>query len=168
MWAYMNEKKNSWDKQETETNRAYNAFRTYRNMGALRSLRKAATEFYGIISVSKVNVFLRWSSKHNWVARCGAYDVEQDRIFQVEQRDAIREMNKRQAKIGVTMQNKGITRLLDMDVSELTPDQAARLTKTGVEIERPARGEPTEISEYKGEVGIKIVEIHKQTREDGE
>ncbi len=166
MWAYMNKENHSWDKQETETNRAFNAFLVYKNMGALRSLRKAAEEFYGNAyitnSVSKVNIFRRWSTKHNWVARCGAYDIEQDRIFQVEQREAIREMNKRQAKIGAAMQNKGITRLLDMDVNELTPDQAARLAKTGVEIERPARGEATEISEHKGEVGIKIIKVEPE------
>ena len=159
----MGEQKSIWDKQIGETNRAYNAFLAYRNMGALRSLTKAAKVFYGDIylpkSYSKDTQFRKWSRTHNWVARCEAYDIEQDKIFQVEQREAIREMNKRQATIGAAMQKKGITRLIDMDISELTPDQAARLTKTGVEIERPARGEATEITEHKGAVGVNIIKV---------
>ncbi len=160
----MTEEKKIWDRQKGETNRAYHAFLTYRDMGPLRSLRKAAKLFYGddwfIKSSAKIRQFSKWSSRWNWVSRCEAWDAEQDRIFQLEQREAIREMNKRQANIGITMQKKGITRLLDMDINELTPDQAARLTKIGVEIERPARGEATEISEHKGEVAIKTVKIN--------
>ena len=166
----MAEEKKAWDKQPEETGRAYNAFLAYRNMGVLRSLQKAAGIFYNVENISensgKVRGFYKWSSKYNWVARCEAYDIEQGNLFQIEQREAIREMNIRQASYGLTMQKKGITRLLDMDVKELTPDQAARLTKTGVEIERPARGEATEISEHKGEIGIKVIEIRTQKRKD--
>lgn len=147
----------AWDKQESETNRAYNAFLTYRNMGSLRSLSKAAAIFYGTESTSNAHTFRRWSAKHNWVARCGDFDIEQDRIFQVEQQEAIMEMNKRQANIGVAMQKKGITRLLEIDIE--TSDQARLCIKDGVIIERPARGEATEISEHKGELGIKIIEV---------
>ena len=128
-------------------------------MGALRSIRKAAEKFYGIKSDAKVTQFGKWSRLHNWVARCAAYDDEEDRIYLIEQREAIKEMNKRQASLGAAMQGKGIDRLLDINPGELTPDQAARLAKTGVDIERPARGEATEISEHKGSVGINLIRI---------
>ena len=132
-------------------------------MGALRSLRKAAEKFYGDAYVGKKIAkdmqFFRWSSRWNWVARCAAYDAEKDRIYLIEQREAIKEMNKRQASLGAAMQGKGIDRLLDINPGELTPDQAARLAKTGVDIERPARGEATEISEHKGSVGINLIRI---------
>jgi len=132
-------------------------------MGLRRSLRKAAGLFYGDEYLSKPSAkerqMFRWSTHNNWVARCGAYDTEQDRIFQIEQHEAIKEMNKRQASLGAAMQSKGIDCLLDINPGELTPDQAARLAKTGVDIERPARGEATEISEHKGSVGINLIRI---------
>lgn len=133
-------------------------------MGALRSLRKTAEKFYGSDAylskkLAKEQQIFTWSSRWNWVARCAAYDDEQDRIYLLEQREAIKEMNKRQASLGAAMQGKGIDRLLDINPGELTPDQAARLAKTGVDIERPARGEATEISEHKGTVGLNLIKI---------
>jgi hypothetical protein len=159
----MNEIKQLWDKQEGETNKAYNAFLTYRDLGFLRSLKKATSNFYNIENVRRTSAKLRqmqdWSRKNDWVARCADWDANQNRIYQLEQREAIQAMNKRQASYGVAMQGKGIARLLDMNPEELTPDQASRLTKTGVEIERPARGEAIAISEHKINANVKLINI---------
>ena len=159
----MKQPKSMWDRQEGETNRAYNAFRVYRNMGALRTLKKAAEKYYGdayfVRTSAKNRNFEYWSSNHNWVARCAAYDDEEDRIYLLEQREGIKKMNKRQASLGAAMQGKATDRLLAILPDELTPDQASRLAKMGVDIERPARGEATEISEHKGTVGLNLIKI---------
>ena len=161
----MPEIKNSWDKQESETNRAYNAFLTYRNMGALRSLRKAVVEFYGIKSDAKVTQFSKWSSKHNWVSRCGDFDIEEERLRIDQKRKDIREMDRRQAKDGMEMSKIGIYNIKlhatddppkDKEGNIIKPKipvpESTRLFTEGIKAERLARGEVTEISEHKGEV----------------
>ena len=161
----MPEIKNSWDKQETETNRAYNAFLTYRNMGALRSLTKAAKEFYSIETTTKQRQFARWSSTHNWVSRCSDFDIEEERIRIEQKRKDIAEMDRRQAKDGMEMSKIGMYNIKlyamddppkDRDGNVITPKipipESTRLFTEGVKAERLARGEVTEISGHKGEI----------------
>ena len=168
----MSEEKNVWDRQDGETNRAYHAFLCYRNMGALRSLRKAAEKFYGVKSTSKGHQFLRWSADNNWVARCEAWDAEQNRAWQLEQRVSIKQMNKRQATYGETMAKVGMSNILvlsgieDKGKASFSLEESRRLLETGTRMERVARGEVTEAIQHKGELGIKVIEIREQERED--
>lgn len=174
----MNNQSNSWDKQESESNRAYNAFLTYRDMGALRSLRKAAEIFYGIISVSKVNTFLRWSANNNWVARCGDWDAEEERIRIEQKRKDIREMDIRQAKAGMKLSQIGMTNI-ELHASYKPPKdeggniikpkipvpESTRLFTEGIKAERIARGVVTEITEHKGGIKIIIEDAEPETDE---
>ena len=170
----------AWDRQTGETNRAYAAFLLYRDMGPLRSLRKAADRFYNIKSESKQHQFLRWSTANNWVARCEAWDMEEERDRVTRQREEIRLMDDRQSKYG-----KGIQEIAMSNVYAITGhiakdrkgklinatiniEEARKLFETGLKAERIARGEVTEISERKhgGEIRITEVEIKEQVRED--
>ena len=66
-----------WNKQQSETPKAYAAFCIYRNMSpAERSYQKTHDIFYG---KSKANLgqIEVWGSKYNWVARAAAYDQYQ-------------------------------------------------------------------------------------------
>ena len=172
----MPEPKNSWDKQETETNRAYNAFLTYRNMGALRSLQKAAVIFYENETIlrtsAKLRQFTTWSAKHNWVSRCSAFDIEEERLRIEQKRKDIREMDRRQAKDGMEMSKIGMYNIKlratddppkDKHGKAIKPKipipESTRLFTEGIKAERIARGEVTEISEHKGTVGINLIKI---------
>ena len=179
----MSEIKNSWDKQETETNRAYNAFLAYRNMGALRSLRKAVVEFYGIKSDAKVTQFSKWSSKHNWVSRCSDFDIEEERLRIEQKRKDITEMDRRQAKDGMEMSKIGMYNIKlhatddppkDAHGNTIKPKipvpESTRLFTEGIKVERLARGEVTEISGHKGEIKT-VIEVRyeeeiKETKEE--
>ena len=167
----MQEIKNSWDKQQSETNRAYNAFLTYRNMGALRSLRKASVKFYGIKTLSKEHQFLLWSQAHNWVSRCSDFDIEEEQLRIEQKREDIREMDRRQAKDGMEMSKIGIYNIKlhatddppkDKHGKVIKPKipvpESTRLFTEGIKAERLARGEVTEISEHKGELKT-IIEV---------
>lgn len=172
----MSEEKNVWDRQDGETNRAYHAFLAYCNMGALRSLRKAAEKFYGDAYIGKKSGknrrFETWSSHWNWVARCEAWDAEQNRAWQLEHRESIKQMNKRQATYGETMAKVGMSNILvlsgieDKGKASFSLEESRRLLETGTRMERVARGEVTEAIQHKGELGIKVIEIREQERED--
>lgn len=75
-----------WERQESDTLKSWEAFVIYRDMGASRSLQKAADEYYGGTGVKRGH-FEGWSVKHNWVARCEAYDAYQYEQHQERKRD---------------------------------------------------------------------------------
>ena len=167
----------TWDKQPEETGRAYNAFLTYKNMGALRSLAKAAETFYGKVNYfikpsSKLRQFGGWSQQHNWVSRCGDFDIEEERIRIEQKRKDIAEMDRRQAKDGMEMSKIGMYNIKlhatddppkDTHGKVIKPKipvpESTRLFTEGVKAERIARGVVTEISEHKGELGINIIKV---------
>ena len=167
----MPEPKNSWDKQNSETNRAYNAFLTYRNMGALRSLPKAAGIFYNVENISetsgKVRGFYKWSSLYNWVSRCSDFDIEEERLRIEQKRKDIAEMDRRQAKDGMEMSKIGMYNIKLHATDDPPKDkhgitikpkiavpESTRLFTEGIKAERIARGEVTEISEHKGSLKV--------------
>ena len=179
--------KNSWDKQESETNRAYNAFLTYRNMGALRSLNKAAEIFYGDAYVAKplpkLIQFKSWSSRWKWVSRCSDFDIEEERLRIEQKRKDIAEMDRRQAKDGMEMSKIGMYNIKlhatddppkDKKGKTIKPKipvpESTRLFTEGIKAERLARGEVTEISGHKGEIKT-VIEVRyeeeiKETKEE--
>ncbi|MDY6957729.1 MAG: hypothetical protein SVK08_01095 [Halobacteriota archaeon] len=128
-----------WEKQDYETTHAYSAFCIYRDTPAHeRSLRKQATQFYGVEGSAKQRQFQIWSAKNHWVERVTAYDVHLDEINRKAQERAIIKMNERQAKLGFDMQEKGWK---GIERSEPNVEEGRKLVETGTKIERTARGE---------------------------
>lgn len=66
-----------WEKTETETSKAYEGFRVYRDMGPGRSLSQVADELGKSLRLLK-----KWSSQHSWVKRAEAYDEHMERHSQ--------------------------------------------------------------------------------------
>lgn len=62
-----------WERQESDTDTSYAVLCIYRDMGAGRSLQKAADVHYGK-KAANVRRLEEWSSQSEWVARCQAYD----------------------------------------------------------------------------------------------
>lgn len=71
----------TWLQQPGETNKAYSAFSVYLTAGSERSTARVAQE----LGKSKT-LMDRWSSRHDWVRRAGAYDA-----YAIQQRLAVRE-----------------------------------------------------------------------------
>jgi len=63
------EERKEWEKRGSETGKAYEGFRVYRDMGPGRSL-SAASEKVG----KSLRLFKKWSTTHGWVKRAEAYD----------------------------------------------------------------------------------------------
>ena len=165
----------TWDKNPEETNRAYSAFLVYKNLGALRSLRKTAEVFYGATyfskSLAKEQQIFRWSSRWNWVSRCSDFDIEEEQLRIEQKRKDIREMDRRQAKDGMEMSKIGMYNIKLQATDDPPKDrhgktiepkipvsESTRLFTEGVKAERLARGEVTEISGHKGELKT-IIEV---------
>jgi hypothetical protein len=65
-----------WDRQESESPKAFRAFTLYKDAGSERSLTHVAQRLH----VSKQAIG-RWSSQHHWVARSLAWDNYQSRTI---------------------------------------------------------------------------------------
>lgn len=86
-----------WERQEGETDKAFDAFTIYRNLPE-RSLAKAAKVRAEMQGKSRVDVgqLERWSRDNDWVARAGAWD---DHIDQLARRKLEVDLVKRRADV---------------------------------------------------------------------
>lgn len=145
-----NEKNPPWARQEGETDKAFEAFAVYRDLGPARSIALAAK------SLGKARVTLeRWSTKNGWSDRVSAWDDESDRLSRernlIERQEARRKMLDSHAKGGSELHAIG-QQVLDQykgkdgeqRIAGLTIADAARIMEIGSKMERLARGETTE------------------------
>jgi hypothetical protein len=100
------------------------------------------------------------SERWRWAARTNAWDEEQDRSRRQVQSEAIQEMAERQARDGMDMQRLArgaMAKWVKPDpatgqlvlATTLSPAEVVRLYRIGFEVERLARGEPTQVTEEK-------------------
>jgi hypothetical protein len=97
----MNMTQKSYDRQDGETSKAYQAFTIYRNMGVSRSLDRTAVEFYPTPetpqkrprNIAQIEV---WSRTKNWVDRCKDFDRDEEAIFRDKIRQSSLEEHNRQ------------------------------------------------------------------------
>lgn len=78
-----------WDRRAEESDEAWEAFVTYRDLPIPRSQRKCA-EALG----KSRQIVSTWSMRHGWVERCAAWDLEQDR----QRREAMQRENVKAAE----------------------------------------------------------------------
>ena len=70
----MEENRKEWERVEGETQKGFEAFCIYRDLGASRSLQKVADKLEKTPRLIK-----KWSSQNGWVKRTTAYDDYMDR-----------------------------------------------------------------------------------------
>jgi TusA-related sulfurtransferase len=131
-----------WERLEGESSKAFEAFCTYRDLGANRSIRKTAQK------LGKNNTTIgEWSSKYGWVERALAWDAEKDREARQEQLDDIKKMRKTHADLAVAILVKAAKRLKALTEDEMTANNIIQFVETGSKLERLSRGEPDSITE---------------------
>ncbi|KKN40133.1 hypothetical protein LCGC14_0736310 [marine sediment metagenome] len=135
----------TWGQQPNESEKAWQAFKAYRNMGVTRSLRKASSQ------IGKSRRLLEtWSSKHMWQRRCAAWDIEQQDIHREARLSATQDMQERHGKLArgllgrvaaeLGAQVKGRCTKCGRSPVKLTAAQVASAMKAGVEVERLSLG----------------------------
>lgn len=146
-----------WNRRPAETNPAWLAFTTYRDMGPARTTAKVRTEIGRKPSYQRQ--LETWSSRHEWVARCEAFDAEMDRIAIEEHRKGIKDMVRRHLGLASSLQAAGALGLQsliakvkaakpDEDIL-LSPNEIKGLVDLGTKLERQTRGEPEQIVEQR-------------------
>lgn len=129
-----------WDRQSTETSRAYALFAHYRDAGPLeRSYPKVARDFG-----RKVSTIVTIAQRYNWVARAALWDAENERIKRAATIKELEGMARRQVLAGQLFMSKGLKKiqsLTDDDIALMSTWEAIRLVEVGTRLERLGRGE---------------------------
>ena len=147
----------AFDKQETESARAFAAFCIYRDLGANRSLNGAYRCQTGVAKTAKIKgrasgQWAEWYKTHEWERRAASWDGEQDRRRREEAAEthrlaleAYREETilraRKAARAADETLDAALAKLADPQlVKEMTPRDAAIFIRTAVSvIEQAAR-----------------------------
>lgn len=156
---------NPWEKRPSEGGRAYQAFGIYRDMGPSRALKKVAARLR-----KDPSLIADWSSRHDWVERVEAYDLELDRRYREAREGQLVDIARRQAAEGVRLQLIAMTRLrgdeehgIDpLSPADLSAADVPRYMELGVRIERLAMGMPTDL--FRGALHVSLPELQDAMR----
>lgn len=144
-----------WERQPGESEKAFQAFVIYRDLGPLvRSVRRvretidkiasdAAEVGQEAVKSGPLSRLLIWSSKYSWVDRAEAWDAELDREFRDERLRSVRRMARSHDRLGRLILSKVRARFVAMTDEEarcLTPYQACRMAEAGAKLHRNAFG----------------------------
>jgi hypothetical protein len=153
-----------WEKQKGENGRAFRAFCIYRNLGVNRSIALTAKEFYKSKEAKKRSTqgtLSDWSSRHFWVSRADAWDLDQQRKDDEELADERVSARKRRLEIAQEQQTIALRRLREIYANEKKRDRftihaALRMMELGMRNERLELGEATDRIESTGADGQPI------------
>ena len=145
-----------WERQKSESAKAYEAFTIYRDMGAGRSCRKVAEQLG-----KSTGLLERWSRNNDWQKRVAAWDAEQDRIARQAQVDEIKKMRKRHADLASAMLVKAARALQRIPEDEIKAGDVSRMVETASKLERISRGDAGEVVEERdGGVAPPVVQFY--------
>lgn len=126
-----------------ETPQAAAAFQEYCALGPERSLRKLAESKQAYSK--RVALLMRWSVEHQWQERVKTYDAERIEEQRRKRDAAIEEMNEQHAVMGRNQSARAIEQIETLIEARKFGSQAAvQLFKISTDLERVARGAPTE------------------------
>lgn len=127
-----------WERHPEESAKGFQAFATFRDMGAARSLSAVADELIRKAperqKATVVSQLKAWSAKHDWLGRAALYDAHLDRRDRAEAEADRSAMRRRHSQASALISEKLIQRLTDdppegvepVDVNGLNFDQLVR------------------------------------------
>lgn len=143
-----------------ETAKAYAAFVEYCALGPARSLSKLSESNQQY--AKSIPLLKRWSSEHNWQERVKQYDAERAEEKRLKHDAEIEEMNQRHAEMGMTQQERALEQIKKLMAAKSFGSMAAvQLLKLATDVERLARGEPTEHTSLTGKDGGPVAIVTK-------
>ena len=128
----------SWERLRGETNPAWNAFCSYRDYGAERSIKKVLE--LNDIPASRYGIWCAWSGRYQWVKRAGDYDVYTDKLKRAERERRYAEREKLYREITEKVLNIVAKRLERFDPDELSQSSIMEWVKSSIEIEKEIYG----------------------------
>jgi len=142
----------SWEQQPEETDKAYRAFRCYRN---LEPEQRSITRVVSELNKSRTLIG-RWSSRWSWVERAREWDAHLDLRRLEHLIEAKKRMDEAHLEVVMAARSKAIAALTEMDPSQLARNlgELRRWLIELMRLERLIVGEPEPIEERREKIKV--------------
>jgi len=173
-----NENQEPWDRQPEETAKAYAAFCAFRNAGPTRELPSVYRHYTGKKQAgAQSGQWSKWFTDNKWRERAEAWDDYQDKLYQKERIDAVKEMRKRWITISSFLQKKTLDIIKSPEkgfLDDAKPKDLIRLLTLALKVEGKAIGEITGVEarifaekEKKNPIHDDVDEIIRELMDEG-
>ena len=165
-----------WERQPEETNKAWNAFRIYRDMEpAERSTQEVANK----LLLNSTRHIREWCTEHNWVSRAGQYDAHMDELKRNRRERERLAASERRIQLAKNMQLVGGAKIQEIGkkiqdaikkgeaLPAISLKDAAALIDAGVKLERLEAGLTTGNTGLMDPAGGPVKVVHTYVLVDG-
>lgn len=120
-----------WERQKGESEKAFEAFAIYRDMGEKRTLTAVAEKLQKSGSLIR-----RWKDRWEWVERVRAYDNGLEKEARAKAVKDRKDMTDRHIKIAMQLQKKALEALNSLEVEAMSPKDIKEFIKMATDLER--------------------------------
>ena len=120
-----------WERQTGESEKAFEAFCVYRDLGPERTFVAVAERLRKSDSLIR-----RWKEKYNWSERVRLYDNELEKQAMAKAVKERKAMTERHIKIAMQMQKKALEALQALNKKDMSPRDIKEYIKLATELER--------------------------------
>lgn len=120
-----------WERQKGESEKAYEAFSTYRDMGEKRTFAAVAEKLQKSDSLIR-----RWKNQWNWQERVRAYDNDLEKEARAKAVKDRKAMTERHIGIAMQLQKKALEALTTLAVEDMSAKDIKEYIKMATDLER--------------------------------
>ena len=120
-----------WERQKGESEKAYEAFSVYRDMGEKRTLTAVAGQLRKSGSLIR-----RWKGRWDWSERVRAYDNDLEKEARAKAIKDRKDMTSRHIGIAMQLQKKALEALQGLSVQDMTAKDIKEYIKMATDLER--------------------------------
>lgn len=135
-----------WERQEGESEKAFEAFVVYRDMGRERTFVAVAEKLR-----KSDTLIRRWKERWEWAERVRAYDNELEKEAKAKAAKDRIKMTDRHISIAMQLQKKAMEALMNLKPADMSPKDIKEFIKMATDLERLNRTIEEESSKGKSE-----------------
>lgn len=155
-----------WERQKGESEKAFEAFAAYRDMGEKRTFTAVADKLQ-----KSCTLIRRWKVQWDWEERVRAYDNELEKEAKAKAVKARKEMSDRHINIAMQLQKKALTALQSLSVEDMSPKDIKEYIKMATDLERLNRtleeAENGKDADGTTSLANTIIAAYERRKEDG-
>lgn len=155
-----------WERQKGESEKAFEAFAAYRDMGEKRTFTAVAEKLQKSVSLIR-----RWKDRWEWPERVRAYDNELEKAARAKVIKDRKDMTERHIKIAMQLQKKALEALTSLEVEAMSPKDIKEYIKMATDLERLNRTLEEESSKGKDDSSTSladaVIAAYQKRKEEG-
>lgn len=156
-----------WERQKGESEKAYEAFAAYRDLGAKRTTVAVAEKLQ-----KSDTLIRRWKDRWDWKERVRAYDNDLEKEARAKAIKDRKGMTERHIGIAMQLQKKALEALSSLEVEDMTPKDIKEFIKMATDLERLNRtlsaGPQDEANNGPGSLADTIIAAYERRKGGGD